>query len=372
NIHKRLTNLGIPNRLFPLVGEGHEPWLTKPELVDTITHHTASFLFREVLRPKAQKINGRNSACKGEQIMLEANYFPSSLYCWSASSKAKIISINSNRIVVECLDTGLIQITLVEKNYLDATSEPVSHTIKVLNPPTAGFTVQADNKLKVSLQNTASGYQQITWDMGNGQLINGLINQYTYASPGVYTIVQTVYNDGCSAKFSRTVTVDTCPVALFSYRISGDTLFLFADKGNSTNFEWDVSGTRLTGQNVSLIIFNNGVIPVKLTVANALGCTASSIQFINKVSSVEKIQLLKNAIKLFPNPFVDHFIISNTHDDSHFKIFNLMGNVVFESKLLPGENKIILPNLPCAPYWLVCFDRHGNHSSFQLNKQCFP
>lgn len=352
NIHSRLNSLGIANKLYSLNGEGHEPWLAKPELVDTMVQNTAPFLYNEVLRPKLQKITGDTIACKGELIVLSAISNSRSNYCWSVSPKGSIQQQFGNVVTIKCLDTGWVSVKVVEKNYLNAASNEVEFKVRVIEKPKANFNVQVSNELAITITNNAQNYNSVFWDMGNGQALSGTVTNYTYVQPGSYKVLQTVSNIACSDTFSKIVVVDTCPISHFIYKISGDSLFLYADASNANSFFWSVNGTNFNGQNAVVILFANGTFPVRLTVTNALGCSASSVQFITKeVANVSTNN--QNLIKVFPNPFKDVLnIVLPNEDVAKFSITNLLGVTVAAGEI-KGAAALDLPATSASSFYIL-------------------
>lgn len=332
NIHQRLTSVGIVNKLYPLNGEGHEPWLLKPELVDTMIHNATDFLYNEVLRPKAQKISGDTIACKGQTLTLQAIQRNRSAYCWVVSPKGSIINNNGNTLTIKCIDTGWITIKVIEKNYLNTVSKEAEHRIHIIEKPIANFSVQANQQLGISIVNTAQNFNTISWNLGDGNIINGNINSYHYTLPGTYTIEQTVSNAACSDTISHTIVVDTCPRANFTYRIAGDTLLLFADTTNAVNYQWNINGSNFSGQSSVALLFNSGTFPVRLTVVNQLGCAVSSLQFITKeISAITSAESLP--VSVHPNPFKKHFEITvGENITAHYEVWDISGKKLQEGK----------------------------------------
>lgn len=328
NIHKRLNNLHIPNKLFPLQNEGHEPWLLKPELLDTIENHTAPFLYNEVLRPKPQKITGDSITCKGKSITISAIQRSRSNYCWSVSAKGVIQNIVGNTITIKCVDTGTITIKVIEENYLKAMSEEVTYKVYVVEKPKADFTFQVNNELGISITNNAQKFTNIYWNFGNGQTKAGSTNSFIYNAPGTYTITQTVSNAGCSDSISKIAQVDTCPIAKFTYQIVGDSLLLFAENTNAVDYKWQINGATFSGQSIVIRLFSNGTFPVSLTTTNQLGCAANTLQFVTKSPSKIETNLLENEITIHPNPFKNWFEINTTNlANATYELLDINGKI---------------------------------------------
>lgn len=364
NIHKRLTNLNIPNKLFPLQNEGHEPWLLKPELVDTIENNTIPFLYNEILRPKTQKIFGDSIVCKGETINISGIARNRSRYCWNVSSKGVLQSIAANNITIKCIDTGKITIKMIEENYLEASSEEVTYIVYVVEKPKAGFTFQVNNQLGISITNNAQKFTNIVWDFGNGQTQIGNVNSFSYNAPGVYDIKQTVSNAGCSDSAIQIAKIDTCPIAKFTYQIVGDSLLLFAQTTNAIDYKWKINGATFNGQNIVIRLFSNETIPVSLTTTNQLNCSVSSLQFITKeISAVGNI--LTSKISVFPNPFTNWIkIITNDNDLATYELIDMNGKIV-KHELFNSNITIETSHLSKGSY-ILKVSKNGQFSQFNL------
>lgn len=367
-IHKRLTSLGIPNNLCALDGEGHEPWLLKPSLVDTMESYTVPFLYDEVLRPKPQKITGDSLACKGQFVTIKAIQRDRSIYCWNISSpKVSIINISGNEITLKCVDTGSVHIKLIEKNYLDAASKELEFVINILNKPKAGFSVQNTNKeLEISIADNAQNNTATLWNLGNGQTQTGKLNNYTYAKPGTYSILQTVSNAACSDTFSRFITVDTCPVAYFTYKILTDSLLLFADTTNAVNYEWNIDGSNFSGQNIIVKLFGNNILHVRLTVANQLGCTDNLLQFISKEISDVNDDFANSGVRVYPNPFRNEFVIDAPDNTLlYYELLDVSGRKI-SAKTISGKTKIELQGQLKNGFYLLKIFAPGWSKNFSL------
>jgi len=350
-IHKRLDNLGIKNKLVPMVGEGHEPWLLNASLLDTAYKYTAPFLY-EAMMPKPQKIAGDSVACVGATISVEALLRDRSSYCWDiAGSAATLSNINGHQLTVNCVDTGWVTITVTEKNYLDVASEPVVFRLKVLPQPVANFVVTSVDELKVFVQDSATNFASKVWELGNGFSTTGNVSTYTYAAPGNYEITQIVANAACADTFAQSVEVDTCPSANFDYQIDGDSLLLFADSSNATSFTWNVSGTDFQTQEASAPIAANQTLAVTLTVTNKLGCSKSIVQFIsNNVSGGVANAASGVSPALFPNPFFSELFIDVKQPVAvTYKVFDVLGSEKLSGSFL-RSTKLNTSDLPSGVY----------------------
>lgn len=353
-IHKRLNNLGIKNKLIPLVGEGHEPWLLNASLLDTAYKYTGPFLY-EAMMPKPQKISGDTIACVGATITVQALLRDRSSYCWDIQSNAATLqNINNNQLTFNCVDTGIVTITVIEKNYLDVVSEPITFKVKVLPKAKAQFAITSVNQLNVVLKDSSNNSTSKWWHLGNGFSFTGNLNLYNYAAPGNYEITQIVANAACADTFKQSVEVDTCPVANFSYQVNGDSLQLFADSSNATSFLWNVSGTNFQTQQASVPIAANQTLAVTLTVTNKLGCSKSTVQFISNNVSGGVIDIDRNIEpNVYPNPFSDFLFIDVKQPiKASFTVFDLIGSTKLSGNFLK-HTKVNVGNLSPGVYLIT-------------------
>ncbi len=324
-IHRRLTNLGIKNQFVSLDGFGHEPWLLEPRLLDTAYLYTGIFL-QDVLRPEPQKISGKAIACVGEMVDLSALLRDRSSYCWTVQGKASNVKINGGSVNFQCADTGVVTVTVAEKNYLDVWSEPVQFVVQIIPKAVANFGVVNVNQLAINVADSAKNATGKIWLWGDGISAAGNATNHNYTTPGNYTITQIATNQACSDTFSRIVEVDTCPTANFSYQLEANELQLFAQSTNGETYEWNVAGTNVTGQNPVVILSNQNVLVVQLTVTNKAGCSRSIVQFVT-ISSINA--LAEESFNVFPTHFSGSFNIESIQGSrSGFELMDANGRML--------------------------------------------
>jgi len=83
------------------------------------------------------------------------------------------------------------------------------HLIRVYDaPPTLSDLIVAPSDLSISYSVSASDYDQIVWDFGDGQTATGVLSgTHTYANSGTYTVTVTAINACGTNESSVTVTV---------------------------------------------------------------------------------------------------------------------------------------------------------------------
>lgn len=173
---------------------------------------------------------------------------------------------------------------------------------------------------------TFQGNGTFSWNFGANATpqtaTTATINNVTYNAPGVYPLVFTVSENGCTASATETVTVHQNPIAsIGNFSVTGcDPLTVnFPNQstaGTNMSFVWNFSdGTSSTLQNPTHVFTPSGVYSVSLTVTTNQQCIDTS-----NVSAV-------NSITVNPTPSADFNIVSASGiclDNNSFN-FNSLG-----------------------------------------------
>jgi len=271
-IHQRLDNLGIHNRLVTLVGYGHEPELLNLDLRDTVLQNSSAFIF-PLLQPTTSPIAGPSKVCTNTPYTYSVNFTPGSRYCWTVSGNATVIH-KMNSIEVNWLDTGVATITVREINKNGAEGLLVTKTVQVYPKVDANFGFVADG-FEVSFVNFSTGQSGDFWSFGYGQNATTKNPIHTYTSAGTYNTVLIAYNDGCADTFATSFSIDTCPVALFTYSNNQLNAIFAAQATNTLSYEWifgDGQTSNAPSPNVIHIYGQPGTYTVILKVKNSIGC----------------------------------------------------------------------------------------------------
>lgn len=280
-IHERLTNLGIPNVLVPLEGLNHEPELLTSWVNDTMTNQGRRFLWN-IIKPVTSAISGDALVCFEERPVYSLTNTAGSKYCWQLSGPAQIISNTNNAIQLQFTDTGTVQLSVVELNYMGAMGDVKTYTINVLPQPDADFSVTT-NEVTITLANSSHNLESYNWNFGDGNSSNSTSPTYTYTTPGTYTVMLYGGNAACIDTAYAEVKVDYCPEAQFTIQANSNNVFFYGTPTNTVSYNWnfgDGATANVSSYNVFHQYAANGTYTAILTVTNALGCSASdTVQF---------------------------------------------------------------------------------------------
>ena len=269
----RLTNIGIPNKLVPLVGYIHEPELLSPEICDTMDNEGRAFLW-SIIKPIAPPITGPAVICRQHSATYAVQPSAGSKYCWQLTGNGIITSNSGNAITVLWADTGLVTVTMTELNYMAAQADPVSFQTEVVSSAHASFNPSI-NQLQVTCLNTSSAATNYYWNFGNGDTstLNSPVEIYT--SGGTYRITLISSNGVCADTVSKSVTIDSCPVANFTYHLSNLNGFFYSDTTNTTAYFWNFGDGDSVTVNAAAVLHqyaHSGTYTVIMGVENNLGC----------------------------------------------------------------------------------------------------
>lgn len=359
-IHRRLTNLGIKNKLVPLVGEGHEPWLLNSSLLDTAYKYTLPFLY-EIMQPQKPIINGATTVCENDTITYSVALHSGSSYCWSVNGAA-IISLNNNTIQIKPNGLSGFTISVKESDKMKYVSQTATIMVNIVNRPIPNFGLTA-NELTVTIVDSSQYTTATSAAMGNGAIINNIAQAYTYPSPGTYTVTLTATNGICSETSSKTITIDSCPKPAFSYTMQGNTVTFTANPSNAQNTVW-VFGDGDSAINTATIqhTFAPGTYLVGLWETNSLGCRKSAAQLITiAATGIENIML---PFSIFPNPAND--IVYYQGEKCSAAIQSIDGKILLQTAFF---DKIVLSDLPPNIYLLQLIFDSGESHYFKLIKE---
>ena len=303
-IHQRLNHMGIPNELHTLYGYGHEPELLAPELRDTILINSSAFLYN-LMRPITAPISGDTSVCVGQQMTYHVPLVhPGSRFCWSVSGPAQLIAQADEHITLNVTGPGIITLQVRELNALDVNGDLRTLWITAASQPSASASISSANELELTLSLQQTNGTASMLFPGDGQAIAGGSATYTYNQPGTYQIIWEVTNSHCMARDTLIATVDTCPIAFFTFSNAGLWVQVTASATNTSQYQWDWGNGISFQSNSPNAIYTYpepGVYPLTLTVVNALGCS---------ISYTDTLRLLPNLINedkaqkpmVYPNP----------------------------------------------------------------------
>ncbi len=281
-IHQRLNSLGIMNEFHPLVGYGHEPELLAPNLNDTIYNYSRVFLYK-LLKPTTDPIHGPVAICKSKVATYSVSNTTGSKYCWQLSGNGSIVQNNGNNIAVLWNDTGMVSVSVKELNAILAEGEELTFQTSVVGDAKANFGYIA-NELSLTLSNWSSNATHYHWAFGDGSTSQDTDPVKIYTGGGSYTVTLIADNGVCADTFATTLSLDSCPVASFTYQTTNLNGFFYAQPTNTTSYTWyfgDGDSASVTYPNVVHVYPQSGYFEVILLVKNQIGCADADAAIVN-------------------------------------------------------------------------------------------
>jgi gliding motility-associated-like protein len=277
------------------------------------------------------------SICEGENATLTASASISGgTFLWSHNGETNSsILINPNSTVSHSVVYTLN----------GCESAPASGTVTVNPIPTVGFTADQLTgcaPLTVNLSNNSVNSSVCTWNLGNGQLINGCVTEYTFTQGGCYDISLTTTENGCtnSLTLNDYICVENSPIASFTtnpteFTEPNQTISFSNNSVGASTYSWDFGDLQSSVEENPVHLYNNTTngYTISLTAISALGC----------INTYEvTIGYQEEEIFYIPNTFTpdgDNFnqtfkpIFTSGFDPYNFEmlIFNRWGEVIFET-----------------------------------------
>lgn len=153
--------------------------------------------------------------------------------------------------------------------------------IRVLDPrPEFTFQVQCNIPGRVNFTNTSVNATSYLWSFGDGNTSTQTSPSHTYLNPGNYTVTlaATNSNTGCTAEYTRNITLSNTTANFTSNRVSGcaplQVNFTSTSTGNGLTYLWNfgVPGATSTAANPSYTYTGQGQFTVSLRVRDVNGC----------------------------------------------------------------------------------------------------
>ena len=265
-------------------------------------------------------------------------------YYWSFGNGDT--SINTNE-VENYAAPGTYTVTLIAANQYCA--DTLSKSIVITDCPIANFNwLPVGNQLDITFTNNSGNATNYYWNFGNGDTSNIMNAVENYPSGGTYTVMLIATNQFCSDTFTRTITIDSCPVANFTYQLSNQSIFFYADTTNTLTYNWSFGDGDTVALNALDVIHQyqqNGTYNIILRVRNQLGCLSfDTVAVAIGVTSVA--DLSNNAISVLCDLGTECLISIKDPGNYQLEIFDMEGRCISKQKI---ESNYILPTSNFTP-----------------------
>lgn len=266
-IHQRLDNLGIKNKLVPLIGLGHEPQLLQLQtwVTDTIISQGSQFVY-EIMYGDSIEISGDSKLCLNDTATYTLPFNPGSQYCWNVMG-GTILNQNQHEITIAWTSLGLHQLSATEldKRLISKTS---NLEIEIVNPPNPMLNFTSSNGLFTF--NSPTPANNYSWNFGDGNTALGIPAQHQYSDTGYFLVNLLIEDDYCVNSHDTLIASTLCPIASFDI-IQDDSTFTFT---NTSAFglqsSWITNdGSVINGNSFTLNFTAEGVYNLSLISSNA-------------------------------------------------------------------------------------------------------
>jgi gliding motility-associated-like protein len=234
-----------------------------------------------------------------------------------------------------------VRLVLIDSNFCNSGDSAAIINFDVIDNVRAGFTVQnvcaPDTAIVVD---TSFGALTYLWVSSDGQTSTNPLPQFTYNTPGIYTITQTVFNPNtCNlqASASRTFEVFAPPTAGFIYspnpsQENTPTRFTNTSSPDVVRWLWDFGdGKSSTVPNPVHQYVRPGINNVCLTVFNTPGCFDSTCIPVESIINI--LNDLPSAFTPNGDGINDVFRVRGFGiAKMTFRVYNRQGLLVFESR----------------------------------------
>lgn len=217
-------------------------------------------------------------------------------------------------------DEGTYTVQLAVANACGA--DTAASSVDILKPPEAGFelsTSQGCAPFTPVVSNTASSNTDHWFWTAEGAspaAATGPSPSFTYTTPGVYQIIQTVSNELGSRSDTLVVTVKGPPAAAFDYMADGASVAFQAQYSNADDWDWSFGdGNSGTGAQITHVYDSPGVFEVSLAAENECGLDSKS-RFVKVEGNAPQARIIRSD-SLGCVPLTVNFSANNTGDSIH-------------------------------------------------------
>ena len=265
---------------------------------------------------------------------------------WSGSSTTTSINATASAT------SGNITVT-ANNACGSSTAQTLAVTVSVPN-------VTASNSGAICIGNsatlTAGGASTYLWMPGS------LTTNPVTVSPTVtttYTVTGTDGN-GCTNTATTTLTVNPLPTVTMSAANTSTCINWTTDLLTGTPVGGTFSGTGVTGTNFDPSVAGVGTWLVTYTYTDGNGCTNTATTNITVGLCTGTNQIAnENEIIIYPNPFTSVVTLSLSKGLGLVTVYNTLGEVVYNSQLVKGNNEIDLSEVPSGVYFIKMISDEG-------------
>ncbi len=326
---KKYTNQGTYNVKMVAYSEyGCKDSITKSVTIGTVP--TATFALTKWCDNDSASFSNSSTANGG----------PSITSSWSFGD---LTSSNSSASVIKHMypSAGMYHVMLVVTN--GACSDTAESQIDIEETPMAYFAVSGGvcqgNATTFNNLSTGTDTLSYSWNFDGTGTSTAMNPTYTFPGAGSFNVVLNVNSsNGCSNSFTKSVSVFTQPSAAFT--TSWNTPFnkrqqaFYAGNQTLNSYNWNFGDGIGTSQQINPVYsyFSNGPFTVKLTVADANGCTNEHDTIIDFIKlSAGNMNNNAFSFDVYPNPFRGNTTVNYTLEragEVEVKVYDITGKEI--------------------------------------------
>lgn len=285
-------------------------------------------------------IEGILNICPFTATIYRVNSDPGYTYHWRVSG-GKLFSVpDSNRIMVEWLDTqSTIVITRTSR---EGCKDSLVFPIVFFKKPHAGFiALKTCAGLEYNFLDTSKGNVGHQWNFGDSWTDfsqTGSIS-HVYKKPGLYRVKETVNNDNgmCFDTISKVIQVLPRANAHWQAAVSDSgKVYFSAFDSSGLAYQWDFGdSSTFLGPKTLHSYRNPGNYVISLTITDTSDCTARQDSVIFIKPWTKPLIISEDSLTISPNPFSENihvrYYLKEKSSDVKVFIYDMLGKEIYAS-----------------------------------------
>ncbi|MDB4158045.1 DUF5011 domain-containing protein [bacterium] len=275
--------------------------------------------------------------------------------------------ITSNITTVNNVDTDVVASYTLTYNVLDSSGNAateVTRTVNVVDTTVPVITLTGDAVVTTEVDATYTDAGATALDNYDGDITPAIVvvNTVNTAIVGTYTVTYNVSDTASNAAVQVTRTVNVVDTTVPVITLTGDEIVTievgttYVDGGATATDNYDddtVLTSNITTDVSDVDAQTVGSYTVSYNVSDAAGNPAVQVtRTVNVVDTLDITNIDSNPINVYPNPTASNWTVASSSIINSVKLFNLLGQKVFEKTSNDTKVNIDASNLETGVYML--------------------